>query len=122
MVVDDDVSILRMLGAYFTRCGFQVSTATRIDEAKRVFQREKSWTLVVSDYHLPDGSGWDFCCWVRARSEVTPPFLLMSGGFNGKSLAGVEFLAKPFDLSELDARVKAMLDPRAAEPSSLSPA
>ena len=51
-----------------------VAAGTSIADAKMFFHRRKAWALVMADYHLPDGNGWDLCCWVRAQPGDPPPF------------------------------------------------
>ena len=110
LVIDDDPEMLRTLVCYFEKRGFHVAAASTIAEAKTNFHRRKIWTLVMTDYHLPDGNGWEFCCWIRDQPGPPPPFLLMSGSLYGEALCnGVDFLPKPFALAELDERVRTIL-------------
>lgn len=111
LVVDDDSQMLQTLVQYFEMSGFDVAKGASVGEAKIAFYRRRHWSLIISDYHLPDGTGWDFCCWVRAQPVVTPPFLFLSGGIGAETLSGVSFLAKPFQLAQLEARVRALLRP-----------
>lgn len=116
LVIDDDAEMLRTLVCYFEKRGFHVAAGASIAEAKIFFHRRKTWTLVISDYHLPDGNGWELCCWVREQPGSPPPFLLMSGSAHGEAMCtGVDFLAKPFAISQLDARIRAMLHRTAPE-------
>lgn len=113
LVVDNDRAMLQTLVWYFEKRGFHVAAGSTLAEAKAYFQRRKSWTLVISDYHLPDGTGFELCCWVRDQGREVPPFLLMSGSANCAALCpGVDFLAKPFPLETLETRVRAILGPR----------
>lgn len=110
LVVDDDAQMLQTLVCYFEKRGFHVAPASSLAEAKAFFHRRKAWTLVISDFHLPDGTGGELLSWVTAQPAPTPPFLLMSGSLNGETLCpGVDFLAKPFALDELESRVRALL-------------
>lgn len=110
LVIDDDREMLRALVCYFEKRGFHVAAGSSIAEAKTFFHRRKTWTLIMADYHLPDGNGWELCCWVREQPGTPPPFLLMSGSAYGEALCtGVDFLAKPFAISDLEERVRAML-------------
>jgi DNA-binding response OmpR family regulator len=109
LVVDSDPHMLHTLACYFEKRGFHVAAAATIAEAKTYFYRHKTWTLVVADYHLPDGTGWELCSWLREQVRP-PPCLLMSGSVQGAELCdGVDFLAKPFAIGELENRVRALL-------------
>ncbi len=115
LVVDDDEAMLQTLAWYFEKRGFHVAACGTLTEAKAFFDRRKSWTLVISDYHLPDGTGMELCWWMRDQTRVAPPFLLMSGSVNVSLLytGDVDFLAKPFPLEALEARIRAILGSRA---------
>ena len=110
LVIDDDPHMLQTLVCYFEKRGFHVAAGASIAEAKMFFHRRKTWTLVMSDYHLRDGNGWELCCWIRDQPGSPPPFLLMSGSAHGEALCtGVDFLPKPFAIADLEARVRTML-------------
>jgi len=110
LVVDDDPHMLQTLVCLFERRGFQVAAVATVAEAKRVFQRHKTWVLAIADYHLPDGTGWELGRWLREHSPTAPPVLLMSGsGHLDVSCTEAELLKKPFTLSDLEARVDALL-------------
>jgi DNA-binding response OmpR family regulator len=113
LVVDHDREMLQTLVCYFEKRGFHVAAATTLAEAKEFCDRRKHWTFVVADYHLPDGTGWELCCWLREWSETETPFLLLSGNPNGATLcAGTDYLAKPFPPEALESRVRALLHRR----------
>src|SRR5215212_4929022 len=73
LIVDDDAQMLHALGCYFTRRGFHVASAKSIAEAKELFSRHALWTLVISDYHLPDGTGLDLKAWLQHQPAGAPP-------------------------------------------------
>ncbi|HUR59350.1 MAG TPA: response regulator [Opitutaceae bacterium] len=110
LIVDDDAHMLQALGCYFARRSFNVATARTVGEAKDVFAQQKLWTLVISDYHLPDGTGMELKAWLEAQPGGAPPFLLMSGSIQGSAAAlGLDFLAKPFALADLEGRLRILL-------------
>ena len=109
LVIDSDSEMLQTLVCYFEKRGFHVAAGASLAEAKVFFHRRKTWTLVVADYHLPDGTGWELCCWIRDQANATP-VLLMSGSAQAALLcAGTDYLAKPFPLETLEHRVRALL-------------
>ncbi|MBL9202000.1 MAG: two-component system response regulator CreB [Opitutaceae bacterium] len=73
----------------------------------------KSFALVVLDVGLPDGTGFEFCRRIRARSAVPVIFLTARNTeidrVLGLELGGDDYLVKPFSPRELTARVKAIL-------------
>lgn len=114
LVLDDDPAMLQALTWFFEKRGFHVAAAGTLAEARMFCERHKSFSLVVADYHLPDGTGAEFCWWLREETHATPPFLLMSGSMVGTVTcpAGVDFLAKPFTLEELEGRVRTLVASR----------
>jgi DNA-binding NtrC family response regulator len=110
LLVEDDEAMVRALECYFTTLGLQVVSAATIATAKRYYHGRGRWALVISDYHLPDGNGWEFRCWIREQGPVGPPFLLVSGAAAAAAYANqVSFLAKPFSVSQLDRHVEDLL-------------
>src|SRR5881394_3094416 len=73
----------------------------------------KPFAFVVLDVGLPDGSGFDVCKAIRARSAVPVIFLTARNTeldrVLGLELGGDDYLVKPFSPRELTARVKAIL-------------
>ena len=73
----------------------------------------KPFAFVVLDVGLPDGSGFDVCKAIRARSAVPVLFLTARNTeldrVLGLELGGDDYLVKPFSPRELTARIKAIL-------------
>jgi two-component system catabolic regulation response regulator CreB len=73
----------------------------------------QEFALVVLDVGLPDGSGFEFCKAIRARSPVPIIFLTARASevdrVVGLEIGGDDYLVKPFSPRELTARVKAIL-------------
>jgi DNA-binding response OmpR family regulator len=108
LIVDSDLEMAQTLVCFFERRGFHVAAAASIAEAKHLFHRRKSWTLVIADYHLPDGTGWDLSGWLQEQSDGTP-LLVMSGSPHGATLCeGLEYLPKPFTLEKIEAYVRTL--------------
>lgn len=74
---------------------------------------KNNFALVVLDVGLPDGTGFDVCKAIRARSTVPVIFLTARNTeldrVLGLELGGDDYLVKPFSPRELTARVKAIL-------------
>lgn len=109
LIVDSHAEMVQALVCFFEKRGFHVAAGSTLAEAKEFFHRRKSWTLVVADYHLPDGNGWELCCWMREQQRTTP-FLLMSGSPHCAAMCeGADFLPKPFPLEKLEAYVRTVM-------------
>ena len=109
LIVDSHAEMVQTLVCFFEKRGFHVAAVTTLAEAKELFHRRGTWTLVIADHHLPDGNGLELCCWMRDQRKTTP-FLLMSGSPHGAALCeGADFLPKPFPLEKLEAYVRTVV-------------
>ncbi len=117
LIIEDEIMTLQTLAHFFTLRGFHVSTASTLREAQTRYWSRPSWALILSDYHLSDGTGLDFYSWIEEQRGLPVPFLLMSGGIKAELADGVAFIAKPFGLHELETRVRALLQGGVSEPS-----
>ena len=83
-----------------------------VREAKESFG-EKYPELIILDVNLPDGSGYDYLKWVRERSQIS--VLVMTANdmemdeVMGLTLGADDYMAKPFSLAVLRARIQALM-------------
>lgn len=83
-----------------------------VREAKESFG-EKYPELIILDVNLPDGSGYDYLKWVRERSQI-PVLVLTANDMEmdevmGLTLGADDYMAKPFSLAVLRARIQALM-------------
>ena len=117
LLVEDEESITAPLVEALQREGFDAAVSRTAGESLELAERIKP-DLVLLDVMLPDGSGFDVCRELRARSRV-PIIMLTARGEEADRVAGLElgaddYVVKPFSARELVARVRAVLR-RAAE-------
>jgi two-component system, OmpR family, response regulator RegX3 len=117
LLVEDEESITTPLVEALRREGFDTAVSSTAGESLSLADRVKP-DLVLLDVMLPDGSGFDVCRELRARSRV-PIIMLTARGEEADRVAGLElgaddYVVKPFSARELVARVRAVLR-RAAE-------
>lgn len=82
----------------------------------------QAYDAVVLDLMLPKKSGFDVCRELRARDGRVPVLMLTARGQIEDKVAGLrlgadDYLVKPFHMSELVARIEALLRRRAGEPA-----
>lgn len=82
-------------------------------KAARASFGEKQPELIILDVNLPDGSGYDYLKWVRERSQL-PVLVLTANDMEmdevmGLTLGADDYMAKPFSLAVLRARIQALL-------------
>ncbi|SHO43853.1 response regulator transcription factor [Anaerocolumna xylanovorans] len=111
--VEDDYVIASAVQKYLKNKGYHVIIFETIEQTKKVLQTELP-SLVLIDWNLTDGSGYNLCKWIRETwNELPIIFLTVKGdskdivqGFQG---GADDYLIKPFDLEVLYARICAIL-------------
>lgn len=122
LVVDDEAQITRVRKTTLSGQGYGIRTAA---DGKQALQEMKGWSpdLVITDLRMPNMDGLELCRAIRAQPRVPIIVLSVKGeeAIKVESLdAGADdYVAKPFDVKELRARVRAAL--RRA-PAPLEPA
>lgn len=113
LVVDDDPRIRQMLSRYFEGEGYRVTTVPDGVEMN-VAMRQNSIDAVLLDLSLPGGrDGLDLARDIRAKSDV--PIMMLTGRDDvvdriiGIEIGADDYIAKPFHLREVHARLKSIL-------------
>jgi two-component system response regulator RegX3 len=133
LLAEDDESFVDALVIGLAREGFDLTVARDGNEALKLFD-EVSPDLVLLDLMLPRLSGIDVCRSIRARSSV-PIIMVTAKGTEIDTVVGLEvgaddYVAKPYRLRELVARMRAVLrrtpteigGARSSDPSAGAPA
>jgi DNA-binding response OmpR family regulator len=113
LIVDDEVSLLNQLRQFFETQRYTVETARDGEEAfDRLFQT--LFDLVVLDIMIPKVDGLAVLSEMRKAGIQTPVLMLTAKGDVGDKVRGLDlgaddYLAKPFSLDELQARIRALL-------------
>jgi DNA-binding response OmpR family regulator len=112
LVVDDDPQIGELLGGYLGTRGFRVATAANGAQMRDRLQREP-FDLVLLDLGLPGEDGLHLTGWLREHWHGA--IIIVTGRGEavdrvvGLELGADDYVAKPFDLREILARVRAVL-------------
>ena len=112
LVVEDDPDISNMLRIYFESEGYDVSVAQRGEDALDMC-RHRLPNVIVLDIMLPDMDGYDVCRQLRnsLRTSHIPIIFLTqkderSDKIRGLELGADDYITKPFDVEELNLRVR----------------
>ena len=121
MVVDDDQDLAEMLGIVLNGAGFEVDLVNSGDQVLTIFDQHEP-DLVLLDVMLPGLSGIEVCKLIREKSMV-PIVMLTAKGDSYDVVMGLEagaddYVVKPFNPSELVARIKVRLRRSSAESST----
>ena len=113
LVVEDDSVIREGLKFALTQEGYQVMTAASAAEAMQVIEGGDSIGFYLLDVMLPDGDGYQICRAVRQISQAPILFLTACDDEVNTVMAleqgADDYIAKPFRIRELTARMKAIL-------------
>ena len=113
LVVDDDEAVRSALTHALHRDGYDVSTAPDGTTALAWLLRLRH-DAVVLDILMPEPNGLEVCRAIRARGDDIPILMLTARDLVSDRVAGLDagaddYLAKPFALEELRARLRALL-------------
>ena len=111
LLVEDDPIIKEGLKLALDSEGCELKTASSVAEAKSILNDD--YDICILDVMLPDGTGYDICAEIRKNSD-TPIIFLTACDDELHTVLALEqgaddYIAKPFRMRELMARIKAVL-------------
>lgn len=112
LLIEDDTVLGGAVRDQIVADGHSVDWAARLDEAED-YLAVATYDLALLDLMLPDGRGQPFLRKLRARGVKTPVIILtaldqISDRIEGLNAGADDYMVKPFDLSELSARLNAV--------------
>ena len=113
LVVEDDEPLAAALSGSLRSAGFAVDTFDLIADAREAIDGF-AYDALILDRRLPDGDGLDLVTCLRASGRTTPVLMLTARDATEDRVAGLDrgaddYMVKPFELTELLARVRALL-------------
>lgn len=113
LLLEDDVSLLDGLTYSLNKDGYIIDVAQTIKKAYEYLSKE-TYSLLLLDVTLPDGSGMDVCSYVRAQGNQMPIIFLTAldeevNVIRGLDSGADDYVTKPFKLGELCSRMRALL-------------
>lgn len=123
LLIEDDAALGHAITDHATASGHAIDWVTTLADAD-AGARAVNYDLVLLDLMLPDGRGLDFLRARRAQGDVTPVIILtardrISERIEGLNAGADDYLVKPFDLSELSARIAAVARRYTGNPNPL---
>ncbi|MBU4528045.1 MAG: response regulator transcription factor [Desulfomicrobium sp.] len=109
LLIEDDIVLGAAVRDQIASDGHSVDWVARLDAAGDAMAGA-AYDLVLLDLMLPDGRGIGYLKGLRARGDVTPVIIMtaldqVSDRIEGLNAGADDYLVKPFDLSELSARI-----------------
>ena len=113
IVVEDQLDIANLVRINIGMLGHAVTLCPNLLSAHKAVELGNC-SLLVLDLGLPDGDGLNFCRQLRAQKKTFPILMLTARTSELERVEGLEigaddYLAKPFSVLELQARIKALL-------------
>ena len=117
LLVEDTLDVAEAIRDRFERAGHVLELAQRIEDAEQLASFN-TYDLIILDVNLPDGSGLDFLRQLRQGQNPVPVLVLTARLAVDDKISALDFgaddyMVKPFDLGELEARVRAIIRRRA---------
>ncbi len=112
LVCDDEIDVREMLQEYLSKRGYEVSAAAGGEELRSVIS-SRAVDVMIMDINMPKEDGLSILGSLRPEN-TTPVIMLTAAGDVVDRIIGLEmgaddYLGKPVDLRELEARIKALL-------------
>jgi DNA-binding response OmpR family regulator len=113
LIAEDNIELARLLANGLTAAGYETDIVGGVDEARDAV-RSVSYAAMILDLGLPDGDGLSVLLELRRRMDPLPVLVLtarsgLQDRVNGLRSGADDYLAKPFALEELVARLEAIL-------------
>lgn len=116
LIVEDDDALRQVLADQISSGGmFKSIEAASLNEAsRRLGAAEARFNSIILDINLPDGDGRDFCAQIRKQGHTMPIIMLTGASDEGDVISGLnaganDYIAKPFRIRELLARLQTQL-------------
>jgi len=116
LIVEDDEALRETLADQFaSEYGFAAFTAATLDEAGAAINAtDGRFDAVILDLGMPDGDGREFCVKLRRQGHKMPVIMLTGSDSEADVVRGLDagaadYIAKPFRINELVARLRAQL-------------
>lgn len=112
LIIEDDKAIVRLLVSYLRRRGYETDVAFNGNPGYKMIKSD-SFDLVILDLGLPDIDGLKLLEKIRRISDI-PVLILTARGLLEEKISGLDlgaddYLVKPFDNKELQARIEALI-------------
>lgn len=119
LIIEDERSLLKSIVQYFNQEKFLCDTAVAYEDGIRKIE-DFQYDCIILDINLPGGSGLQLLKYLRQNKNNDGVIIISARDSLDDRIAGLDigaddYLTKPFHLSELNARVRALIRRKKAE-------
>lgn len=123
LIVEDAEDVSDAIAQSLSRTGHACDTAATLADARQLLAVEP-FDIMILDINLPDGSGFDLLRELRGRGVELPVIMLtarmgVDDRVDALDAGADDYLVKPFDIRELEARLRAVTRRRHGETDSV---
>ncbi|MCM3110831.1 response regulator transcription factor [Lederbergia lenta] len=112
LIVEDEVGIRELIQLFLQKKGYHVLTAKDGTEALPIVESQKI-DIILLDIEMPGSNGFEVCEQIRQQTKAPVVFVSCkketADRIKGLKVGGDDFITKPFDFHELEARIQAIL-------------
>ncbi len=113
LIAEDDMTTRTMLMAVTKKWGYEIIAVDNGFKAREVLQQPVAPSLLLIDWDMPEMNGLELCRLIRKNFAENPPYIILLSAHKetGDIVEGLhaganDYIAKPFDNSELQARLQ----------------
>ncbi|MDR3711438.1 MAG: response regulator transcription factor [Puia sp.] len=123
LIIEDEQSLLKSIVQYFNQEKFLCETAVSYEDGIRKIE-DFQYDCIILDINLPGGSGLQLLKYLRQNKNKDGVIIIsardsLDDRITGLDIGADDYLTKPFHLSELNARVRALIRRKKAEGASI---
>ncbi len=123
LLVEDTIDVAEAIIGRFSKAGHAVEHAANRADAEHLVA-VNSYDLIILDVNLPDGSGISLLKQIRLSGNPVPVLVLtarlaVDEKIGALDVGADDYMVKPFDLGELEARIRAIIRRRSGETSAV---
>lgn len=112
LILEDDLELNHTICTALKKENYRVYSAYTCKDGQSLAARH-TFDLAILDINLPDGDGFQFCKWIKARSDISILFLsardLEEDVLNGYEIGADDYVTKPFSIKILLKKISVIL-------------
>lgn len=111
LLIEDTIDLWETIRDYLIACDFSVEWTTTVEKSK-IALKQQSFDCIVLDWMLPDWSWDELCSYIKQEYQIPVIMSTAKSQIEDKlewfDAGADDYLAKPYDLRELEARIHAI--------------